>query len=329
MAPESVVVVEGRHLVEMDGVDGHHAAPAQTRERADDDFAAWREGDGAIELHGRLVIFRADPGSTHGRGRFSMGFTPGDDIDFAFPRLQNGQRQTCGAAETEEADAFALVHIGNAQASKSNNAGTQQRGDVDVIEAGRQGHGEVRAHRGVLSIAAVYGVAGEGRLVAQVFQAVAAIPATVVHPTHPGNSAAGFQGQFRGGAVNDFPNDLVAGDQVGLQRRKIAFYDVQVGATDAAGRYAEEHVAGGKRWTWNVLHFEESALSFMPRRENGSFHSVSRLDRKQRNPIRLGARQKSRFDLQVKSNALSGEWLPGRVGRPGLWENDKRPPANN
>ena len=40
LAPEQAVVVEGGHLVEMNGVDGDDAALAQGGERADDDLAA-------------------------------------------------------------------------------------------------------------------------------------------------------------------------------------------------------------------------------------------------------------------------------------------------
>ena len=39
LTPEQAIVVEGGHLVEMNGVDGDDAAFAQSGERADDDFA--------------------------------------------------------------------------------------------------------------------------------------------------------------------------------------------------------------------------------------------------------------------------------------------------
>ncbi len=62
LAPEERVVVECGHLVEVDGVDGDDAAFAKAGERADDDGSAGSEGDGAVELDGRLVVFGADPG---------------------------------------------------------------------------------------------------------------------------------------------------------------------------------------------------------------------------------------------------------------------------
>jgi hypothetical protein len=47
-APEELVVVEGGHLVEVDGVDGDDAAFAKAGEGAEDDGSAGGEGDGAV-----------------------------------------------------------------------------------------------------------------------------------------------------------------------------------------------------------------------------------------------------------------------------------------
>jgi hypothetical protein len=40
LAPQELVVVEGRHLVEMNGVDRHHSTLPKTGKRIDDDLAA-------------------------------------------------------------------------------------------------------------------------------------------------------------------------------------------------------------------------------------------------------------------------------------------------
>jgi len=55
LAQEQAVVVEGGHLVEVNGVDGDDSALAQSGECADDHLAAGSEGDGAVELDGRLA----------------------------------------------------------------------------------------------------------------------------------------------------------------------------------------------------------------------------------------------------------------------------------
>jgi hypothetical protein len=48
LAPEQRIVVEGRHVIEMDGVDGDHATLPQTRKRADNYFSAGRECDCSV-----------------------------------------------------------------------------------------------------------------------------------------------------------------------------------------------------------------------------------------------------------------------------------------
>ncbi len=110
LAPEQRVVVEGRHMIEMDGVDGDHATLPQTRKGADYYFSAGRECDCTVERHWRLFIFFADPGRAKRSRHFSVGFAPGYDVNFAFPRLQNCDRQTCGAAKTKESDSLALLN---------------------------------------------------------------------------------------------------------------------------------------------------------------------------------------------------------------------------
>src|SRR5258707_3212540 len=84
-APKEFVVVEGGHLVEVDGVDGDDAAFAKAPEGAEDDGSAGSEGDGAVELDGGLVVFCAYPGGAEFRGLLPMGFPAGGDEDTTFP----------------------------------------------------------------------------------------------------------------------------------------------------------------------------------------------------------------------------------------------------
>ena len=72
-----------------------------------------------------------------------MGFASGDNIDFAFPGLQNGNRQAGRAAKAKKSDPLARFNAGNAQAAKADDAGAQQGSDVHVIQTIRQGKGEI------------------------------------------------------------------------------------------------------------------------------------------------------------------------------------------
>ena len=134
LAPEEGVVVEGGHLVEVDGVDGDDAAFAQAGKRVDDDSARGGEGDGAVERDGRASVFVADPGGAGGAGGGAVRFAAGDDVDLAIPGLQDGDGERGGAAEAEEADAVAGLDLGDAQAAEADDAGAEQRGEVDGVE---------------------------------------------------------------------------------------------------------------------------------------------------------------------------------------------------
>ena len=146
LAPEQAVVVEGGHLVEVNGVDGDDAALAQSGERADNDLASGREGDGAVELDGRLGVFVADPRGAERGGGLAVRFAAGDDVDLAIPRVKNANGERGGAAEAIEADALAALDARDAQAAEADDAGAEQRGG-ERWGRGRRG-GDWRNRRG-------------------------------------------------------------------------------------------------------------------------------------------------------------------------------------
>ncbi|WP_433970147.1 hypothetical protein [Tunturiibacter gelidiferens] len=125
-APEELVVVEGGHLVEVDGVDGDDAAFAEAGKCADDDSTAGREGDGAVERDGRLVVFGADPLCARSSRLRAVGFAAGGDVDLAVPAAQDADGKRGGGAEAEETDALSGLSAGDAKAAKSDNAGAEE-----------------------------------------------------------------------------------------------------------------------------------------------------------------------------------------------------------
>ena len=108
LAPEEGVVVEGGHLVEVDGVDGEDAAFAEVDKGGDDDCSAGCEGDGAVELDGGACRFRwPTQVAPSGGGEVAVGFAAGGDVDLAVPGAEDVDGERGGGAEAEEADAFA------------------------------------------------------------------------------------------------------------------------------------------------------------------------------------------------------------------------------
>src|SRR5271166_1771874 len=92
LTPQQFVVVNGRHLIEVNCVDGHYATLAQTGEGTYYHLSTGSEGDGAIEGHRRLIIFFANPGGAERDSHASMGFASGHNVDLALPGLQDANR---------------------------------------------------------------------------------------------------------------------------------------------------------------------------------------------------------------------------------------------
>jgi hypothetical protein len=139
-----------------------------------------------------------------------MGFTSGRNIDVAFPGLQYGNRQTCGAPKAKKTNSFAMLNAGDTQAAKSDNAGTQQGSDMDVIQAGGQRESKVGARKGILRVSTVHRISSKCRVITQVFHAVVAVPAITIDTAHPGDTDACSQRQVWGCAFDHLPHDLVA-----------------------------------------------------------------------------------------------------------------------
>jgi hypothetical protein len=268
-APEEFVVVEGGHLVEVDGVDGDDASFAETREGAEDDRSAGGEGDGAVELDGRLVVFGADPSGSEGGGLLTMVFAAGGDVDLAVPVTEDFDGLTGGGSEAEEADMFAGLGSRDAEAAEADDAGAQEGCDVGVVEGGRQGIGEVGADESVLGVAAVYGIASEDWVVAEVFFVAKAERAGAVGATDPGDAYSHASGAVGSCAVDDFAYDLVAGDEGLVDEGKVALEDVEIGAADSAGEDAEEEMAFGEGGAGDFFDLEGLVGGV----EDGCFHA--------------------------------------------------------
>ena len=275
LAPEELVVVELRHAVEVDGVDGDDAAFAQAGERADDHVSGGSEGDGAVERDGRAVVLGADPFRSELFGLPAVLLAAGGDVDLAVPVAENFDGERGGGSEAEEADALAGLGAGDAEAAKADDSGAEERGDLGVVECGGERVDEVGAGGDVLGVASVDGVAGEGGVVAEVLFVAEAEGAVSVGSGDPGDSDASALGEFVGCsfyglAFDDLAYDLVAEDEVVAEGREVAFVDVEVGAADSAGEDAKDDVAGREFGARDVFDGEGGACG--SRVEDGGFH---------------------------------------------------------
>src|SRR5580700_1509087 len=170
LAPQQPVVIEFGDTVEMDRVDRDDASFSQAGERRDHDVSAGRKRHSAIEFDRRLVGFTAHPGCSQTGSQLTMGSATRRDVDLAAPGMQNRNRQMRRCAKSEQSNAVARLNAGYSQTAKPNDAGAEKRRGVEVVQFRRQFKYKVAARRGILRIAAIDGVSGEDRRIAEVFE---------------------------------------------------------------------------------------------------------------------------------------------------------------
>ena len=106
-----------------------------------------------------------------------------------------------------------------------------------------------------LGIAAVQGVAGELRPVAEVFQMHPAVWTSATGVAEPRHSHphAHLKASHARPYLGDTADDFVARDQRQFRRRQLAIDHMQIGAADAAGRNVDADLARARRWLRDVL----------------------------------------------------------------------------
>jgi hypothetical protein len=140
------------------------------------------------------------------------------------------------------------------QTAKTNDAGTEQRRSMQVVEPRRKGKDEIGPRERVFCVTAIYRIASEDRSIAKVLHASAAVPTRSVNAANPRDSNADASRQLRGGAFHDVTDDLVPGNQVLPPQRKFALHNVQVGAANPASSHLQQDMAWLQRGTHNFLY---------------------------------------------------------------------------
>src|SRR5579863_7927262 len=165
------------------------------------------------------------------------------------------------------------MDAGHAEAAKADDAGAQQGRNDRGFGIRRKGNGEVGANGSEFGIASVTAVARENRPIAEVLHLVAAEPAIAVDAAHPRNAGSDSDRQVRCVTCDNFADDLVAGDQLRLEGRKVAFDDVKIGATDTAGQDLEQDLAGSWRGDCGLRNREPLAGNASSGIKNRGSHS--------------------------------------------------------
>jgi len=135
-----------------------------------------------------------------------------------------------------------VLHSRYPETAKPNDAGTQKRGGVQIVQRGGKRKYKVSPGKCILGVSTVHGVAREGGRIAKVFQAVLTIPALPINAAYPGNPYSGAQRKNWRSAFGDFANDLVARNQFFTKLWKLALRDMQIGPADTTRAYLEENL---------------------------------------------------------------------------------------
>jgi hypothetical protein len=231
-----------------------------------------------------------------------MGFSARGNIDFATPTSYNVDGEMGRGAEAEESHTVAFFDAGDTKRAEADDAGAQQRRGVEVVELRGNRKTKVGAGKGVAGVPSVHGVTSEGGEVAQVFHIAAAVKAGAVGAAQPRNPDAGafcgrtdgesrlsrvgdgtlvgqecpthtIRGRFKV-ASDDFADDLVSGDETWIARREFTFYDVQIGAADAACENPEQNVAGLGLWSWDVFDLQRESRDRVRSGEDSGLHGL-------------------------------------------------------
>ena len=106
-----------------------------------------------------------------------------------------------GRAEAEQSDALAGLNTGDAQAAKTDDAGTEKRGSVQIIERCGEREDEIGAGESVLRVSARDAVSGERGSVTKILHVSLAIGAGAVSSAEPGDANARAERNLFRGAV--------------------------------------------------------------------------------------------------------------------------------
>ncbi len=260
------MVGKRRDVAHVDARAHHAPALARGRQRGRHQCAHRREQDGRIQRLGRHVGAGAGPGRAEFQ-REALAFLVAGTREGEHPPAFQAchlRQQVGGGAEAVQAEPAALA--GRATGAVADQPGAQQRGGLRIGVAVGNGKAEARIGQCVLGIAAIHGVAGEQRLLAQVLQAAAAVVALPAGAGQPGDADAIADPEFphAGTDGHHAAHHLMAGDHGMRRGRQLAIHHVQVGAAHAAGGHTHQQRCAFHRRQRDIIQLQGPAGSVQP-----------------------------------------------------------------
>jgi hypothetical protein len=155
LVEQVVLVVEGRHVGQVDPGDRQGATTVQCGQCYRDEVADWREQDRRVEGLGRLVVRVRSGRSAKLEGQASRGLRPGQHMNPGALGDGDLRGEMGRCAEAVNAQAAAHRQLGPMQGPPADDAGAQQGRQLRVRANVRQMVREVGGHGGELRITAV------------------------------------------------------------------------------------------------------------------------------------------------------------------------------
>src|SRR5215831_2680801 len=191
-----------------------------------------REDDRGVELLRRRLVGAPRPlRSEPPRERLSLRISWACEREHAAPLVERDLDDDV-RRRTEAVQAEALGVARECERAVADQAGAEQRRELEVGRSLGKREAEALVRHGELGVAAVPVVAGELRVIAEVLEACAAIAAGAVRRPQPRDADAPL-------LTDDVGDDHVARDERQLRACELAVDDMQVGPANGAGADAQ------------------------------------------------------------------------------------------
>src|SRR5262249_36720680 len=143
-----------------------------------------------------------------------------------------------------------------------------------VSEAVRDGIDKVLMSRGVFGVAAIDGITGEFRSIAEVLTSADTVGATSIGLVQPWNPDARAYPIARGtwAQAIDGADDLMSGNNAVFPRRQLALNHVKVGPADTAGVNSNQNFLFPGLRNWKLAQLERKALDWTGVPEHTRLH---------------------------------------------------------
>ena len=182
------IVVESRHVAEMDAGDGADSSAIESFQSRRDETAGRSEENRRIHFAGEITEIVSRPSRAKFFRLANVILAARDDMDFVTAVKRDLNDDVGRAAEPNEEQPALLRHFGPLERAISDQAAAEQRRNVFVVETLGQFVSEILRRHRVLGVSAIHVVSGVARVGTEVLAPAPAKPAGAVHMTQPGDT---------------------------------------------------------------------------------------------------------------------------------------------